>query len=74
MSVYLPVRVWTLDPYMVPREDVDPQLVTQSGLPRVPVGRKGVPLWCDSLLEDAGVRAINGHHAVVDHDVRAFCS
>ncbi len=62
-------RVWTLDPYQIPCKDVDPQLVTQGGLPRVLVGRKGIPLCHDSLLGDAEVRAIHGHCAVVEHVV-----
>jgi hypothetical protein len=37
-------RVWTLDPNQVPRKDVNAQLVAKGGLPRVFVGRKGVPL------------------------------
>ncbi len=37
-------RVWPLDPHLVPREDVHPQLVAEGGLPRILVGREGVPL------------------------------
>jgi hypothetical protein len=38
-------RVRTLDPHQVPGEDVNTQLVAQGGLPRVHVGRKGIPLF-----------------------------
>ena len=37
-------RVWSLDPHQVPCKDVDAQLVAQGELPRVLVGREGVPL------------------------------
>ena len=62
-------RVGTLDPHQVPREDVDAQLVAKSGLPRVLVGRKGVPLLCKSLLWDSEVGAIDVHCAAVAHIV-----
>ena len=48
-----------------------PRLVAQGGLPRVLVGREGVPLRRGSLLGDAEVRAIDCHRAVVEHVVRA---
>jgi hypothetical protein len=64
-------RVWTLDPYQVPREDVHTQLVVQGRLPRIFVGREGVPLLHDSLLRDAKVRSIDCHGAVVAHIVGA---
>ena len=62
-------RVRPLDPHQVPREDVHPQLVAQGGLPRVLVGREGVPLRRGSLLQDAEVGAIDCHEAVVAHIV-----
>jgi len=65
-------RVWTLDPYQVPCKDVHPQLKAQGGLPRVLVGRKGVPLCHSSLLQDAEVCAIDCHCAVVEHVVHAL--
>ncbi len=37
-------RVRPLDPHKVPREDVHPQRIAQGGLPRILMGRKGVPL------------------------------
>jgi hypothetical protein len=42
----------------------------------VAVGPAGVPQWRDSflLLGDAGVYAVHGHRAVVEHDMCAFCS
>ena len=64
-------RVWTLDLHQVPRKDVHPQLVAQGGLPRVLVGREGVPLRRGSLLGDAEVRAVDCHRAVAEHVVRA---
>ena len=64
-------RVRPLDPHQVPREDVHPQLVAQGGLPRVLVGREGVPLRRGSLLGDAEVRAVNRHRAVIEHVVCA---
>jgi hypothetical protein len=65
----LTCRVWTLDPNQVPRKDVDAQLVAKGGFPRVFVGRKGVPLLCDSLLRDLEVGSVDGHRAVVSHIV-----
>ena len=62
-------RVGTLDPQQVHCEDVDAQLVAKGGLPRVFVGRKGVPLLCDSHLRDSEVGAVNGHCSVVAHIV-----
>jgi len=64
-------RVRPLDPHKVPREDVHPQLIAQGGLPRVLVGREGIPLFCGSLLRDAEVGAVDRHEAVVEHIVRA---
>ena len=60
-------RVRTLDPHQVPCEDVNTQLVAQGGLPRVHVGRKGIPLFCNSLLGDAKVSPAICHRAVVAH-------
>ena len=42
-------RVWPLNPHQVPCKDVDAQLIAKGGLPRVLVGREGVPLRRDSL-------------------------
>ena len=53
--VILTGRVRPLNPHQVPREDVDPQLVAQGGLPRVLVGREGIPLCRGSLLGGAEV-------------------
>jgi hypothetical protein len=64
-------RVRPLDPHQVPREDVHPQLIAQGGLPRILMGREGVPLRRGSLLGDAEVRALHGHRAVVEHVMRA---
>ncbi len=64
-------RLWTLDPYQVPHKDVHTQLVSQGGLPRVLVGREGIPLLHNSLLQDAEVRSIECHGAVVAHIVGA---
>ena len=64
-------RVWPLDPYQVPHEDVHPHLIAQGGLPRELVGREGVPLRRGSLLRDAEVRPIDCNRAVVEHVVRA---
>ena len=64
-------RVRPLDPYQVPREDVDPQLVAKGGLPRILMGREGVPLRRGSLLWDAEVGSVHGHRAVVEHVVCA---
>jgi hypothetical protein len=64
-------RVRPLDPHQVPREDVHPQLIVQGGLPRILMGREGVPLRRGSLLGDAEVRALHGHRAVVEHVMRA---
>jgi hypothetical protein len=64
-------RIRTLDPYQVPRENVDPQLLAQGGIPRVLVGCKGVPLCRNSLLRDAEVRTAHSHCAVVEHVVHA---
>ncbi len=65
----LTCRVWTLDPNQVPRKDVDTQLVAKGGLPRIFVGRKGIPLLCNSLLQDSEVGSVNCHRAVVSHIV-----
>ena len=46
-------------------------LPPQGGLPCVLDGHEDVPLHRDSLLGDAEVHAIHGHHAVIDHVVRA---
>ena len=62
-------RAWPLDLHQVPREDVHPQLVVQGGLPRVLVGREGVPLRRGSLLGDAKVSSVDCHCAVVEHVV-----
>ena len=43
-------RVWPLNLHQGPCEDVNAQLVVQGLLPRILVGREGVPLCCDSLL------------------------
>jgi len=53
--------------YQVPREDVHPQLVAQGGLPRVLVGREGVPLRRGSRLQGAEVYPVDCHCAVVEH-------
>ena len=63
--------LWTLDPYQVPCEDVHTQLIVQGKLTHILVGRKGAPLLCDSLLQDAEVCSIDCHHAVVVHIVGA---
>jgi hypothetical protein len=64
-------RVWPLNSNQVPCEDVHPQLVPQGGLPRILVGRKGIPLLRDSILGDAKVRPISTYGAVIAHIVRA---
>ncbi len=57
--------VGALDPYQVPPQDADTQLVAKDGLAVVPVGSEGVPLHCYSLLWEAEANCINCNETVV---------
>jgi hypothetical protein len=66
LNVYIHTgRVRTLDPHQVPRADVNTQLVAQGGLPRVHVGHKGIPLFCNFFLGDAKVSPVVCYHVQV---------
>ncbi len=58
-------RVGSADPHQIPREDVDPELLLVRGLPRVFMGRKGVPPCRGILLRDLKVCPVDRHEAVV---------
>ena len=66
-----PGGVRALNPHKIPHQDVHPQLIAEGGLPRVLVGREGVPLRRSSLLGDAKVRPVHRHKAVVAYVVDA---
>jgi hypothetical protein len=57
--------VGSADPHLIPREDVNPKLVPVRGLPRVFMGRKGVPPHRGILLRDLKVRPVDQHEAVI---------
>ena len=55
----LTCRVRSVNLDKIPNKDVDDQLVAEGGLPRILVGCNGVPLLCNSLLQDSEVGTIN---------------
>ncbi len=57
--------VGSADPHQIPREDVDPKLLPERGLPRIFMGCKGVPPCCRTLLCDLKVHPVDQHEAVV---------
>ena len=57
--------VRSIDPHEVPPEDTHPDLVSESRLPCVLVGPKGVPRDCSPRLRDPKVRPVDGHQAAV---------
>ncbi len=59
--------VGALYPNEVPPEDTHPDLVSEGRLPRVLVGREGVPPDRSPRLRDPEVRPVDGHEAVVAH-------
>jgi hypothetical protein len=64
-SAKLTGGVGSADPHQIFREDVDPELVPEHGLPRVFMGHKGVPPRRGTLLRDLKFHPIDRHEAVV---------
>jgi hypothetical protein len=57
--------VRSIDPDEIPPKNTHPDLVPQGRLPRILVGREGVPLGRRPCLGDAKVRPVDGHQAIV---------
>jgi hypothetical protein len=64
-------RVGSLDPHQVPSQNINAQLIALSRHHRTFVGWEGILLLCDSPLQDAEVRPMDDHCAVVAHVVGA---
>ncbi len=59
--------VGTLYPNKVPAQNAHPDLVSEGRLPRVLVGREGVPPDRSPRLLNPKIGPVNGHEAVVAH-------
>ena len=64
--IMLTSGVETLDPHLIPSQNTDTQLISESGLPSLLVGSKRVPLCCHPLLWNVEVCPINCHETVIE--------